>query len=129
MSFIAWPFGEAHLVGFVGGGAAATLSRAGRAATEDFARAELRALLGSRAAAGIAGAVVADWAADPWHRGAYAYARPGHAGARAALAVPLAGGRLAFAGEAVATDGLAGTVGGAFASGERAAETALAALA
>jgi len=37
------------------------------------------------------------------------------------LGVPLADGRLVFAGEAVCTDGLAGTVGGAFLSGERAA--------
>jgi hypothetical protein len=37
------------------------------------------------------------------------------------LAEPLAGGRLVFAGEATRTDGLAGTVGGAYLSGIEAA--------
>jgi monoamine oxidase len=65
--------------------------------------------------------VVTGWAADPFYRGAYAYARPGCAGARAVLGTPLADGRLIFAGEATRTDGLAGTVGGAFLAGEEAA--------
>jgi monoamine oxidase len=51
----------------------------------------------------------------------------GAAGARAALAAPLAGGRLVFAGEACHPT-LAGTVGGAWLSGEKAAALALAAL-
>ncbi len=68
------------------------------------------------------------WDADPWIRGAYAYALPGHAGARAALAEPLLDGRLIFAGEAC-HDGLAGTVGGAWLSGESAASAILQAIA
>ena len=113
----------------MGGEAAAALSQEGPAATEDFARTELRGLLGARAAEQVTGAVVADWAADPLHLGAYTYAQPGHAGARAALGAPLADGRLVLAGEAVATDGLAGTVGGAFESGTAAARTVLKAIA
>ncbi len=128
MSFIAWPQGAAHLIGFVGGSAAATLAREGAAATEAFARNQLRAMLGTRADQAVGAAVIADWAADPWHRGAYAYALPSHADARTALAEPLAGGRLRLAGEAVATDGLAGTVGGAYASGRAAAMAILASL-
>ena len=67
-------------------------------------------------------AVVTRWATDPWYRGAYAYARPGDAGQRAVLAEAYPGERLLFAGEACRTDGLAGTVGGAFLSGQEAAD-------
>ncbi len=127
MSFVAWPLGAAHLVGFVGGSAARALAaEGGSAAIEAFARQQLRAMLGGDAAARLGAAIVADWSADPWQRGAYAYAVPGHADARAALAAPLAGGALRFAGEAVAADGLAGTVGGAFVSGRQAARAILA---
>lgn len=127
-SFLVWPFGERHVIGFIGGRHALELSRLGTRATESFARSELRALLGSDAARKFSTGVVADWVADRLHLGAYAYATPGHAGARAVLAKPLAGGRFVFAGEAVAGEGLAGTVGGAYRSGEDAAEIVLAAL-
>jgi monoamine oxidase len=84
----------------------------------------LRRLVGARADRVFAGGarLVTRWDADPWARGAYAYVPPGQAGARAALAEPLAEGRLVFAGEAC-HDGLAGTVGGAWLSGEAAART------
>jgi monoamine oxidase len=122
MVFHAWPFGRDHLIGFTGGRAAWELARAGAAAAEDFARQQLRALFGARADAAFgAGAVVTEWGTDPTALGAYCYARPGAAAARAVLAQPLADGRLAFAGEACCTDGLAGTVGGAYLSGVRAA--------
>ncbi len=126
MFFQMWPGGRDHVVGFVGARAAWELSRAGPEAAEAFARDELRALLGNRADVGFAGAVATGWGADPAFLGAYAYARPGQADARAAMDAPL--GRLLFAGEAWCTDGLAGTVGGAFLSGERAAAMAAAAL-
>ncbi len=128
MFFVAWPRGARHVIGFVGGTVAEDLSRQGEAAAAAFARAEVGRLLGERAVAACSGSVVADWAADPWHRGAYAYATPGHAGARRILGQALAAGRLVFAGEAVAPQGLAGTVGGAYASGMAAARTVLASL-
>lgn len=128
MFFHAWPQGGAHVVGFVGGPAAWALARAGRAATEDFARAQLRRVFGARADAALRAQAVTAWGEDPWQRGAYAYARPGAAGARALLGQPLADGRLVFAGEAVRTDGLAGTVGGAWLSGQAAARGVVAAL-
>jgi monoamine oxidase len=121
MSFNCWPGGADHIVGFVGGAQAWELSREGEAATADFARERLRALFGARADAALRPEAVADWAIDPAYCGAYAYALPGHAGARAMLGTPLAEGRLVFAGEAVRTDGLAGTVGGAYLSGQDAA--------
>ena len=124
MFFSAWPLGSDCLVGYMGGSAAWALAADPRAA-QDFARAELRRELGAHAAAAFKpDGFVTEWGRSPFTLGAYAYARPGCAGMRDTLAQPLADGRLVFAGEAVRTDGLAGTVGGAFLSGEQAAELA-----
>lgn len=128
MFFQARPRGEPHVVGFVGGPAAWELSRAGPAATEAFARDQWRVCMGADADRGLGPAVVTIWGENPAFLGAYAYATPGHADARRQLGLPLAGGRLIFAGEAVCTDGLAGTVGGAWLSGRQAAQTVAASL-
>ncbi len=125
--FSPWPLGQGHMIGFFGGRAAWALAAEGAAATEAFARAELVRLLGARAAAGFGAAVVTSWGTDPAFLGAYAYARPGGVAARAAMDTPVAD-RLWFAGEAWCMDGLAGTVGGAFVSGTRAATAAAAVL-
>ena len=120
MTAIAWPHGADHAVCFAGGSHAALLELGDEA--EAWVRAQWRALFGPRADAAFRpGAVVTRWASDALFRGSYAYARPGCAGARAVLGRPLAGGRLVFAGEATRTDGLAGTVGGAFLAGVEAA--------
>ena len=122
MVFDAWPEGVAHIVGYMGGEAAWRLAGDAGAA-EAFARSELRGMLGGRVDSALgAGAVVTRWGTDPFSLGAYAYARPGCAEARGRLAEPLAGGALVFAGEACRTDGLAGTVGGAWLSGQDAAD-------
>lgn len=128
MFFHAWPSGRDHVIGFVGGPAAWELARAGAAATEDFARAELRRRLGADVDRALGPAVVTRWGTDPAHLGAYAYARPGCFGARAALGQPLGDRRLVFAGEATRTDGLAGTVGGAWLAGRDAARIVIAEL-
>ena len=122
MIFQCWPYGRDYVQGWIGGSPAWELARQGDAAVADFALAELRRLLGARADRVFAGGarLVTRWDADPWARGAYAYVPPGQACARSALAEPLAEGRLVFAGEAC-HDGLAGTVGGAWLSGEAAA--------
>jgi len=126
--FSLWPQGADFAVGFFGGRAAWDLARKGEAATAAFARAELRRLLGARAEAAFGDAVeVTTWGSDPAFLGAYAYAKPGCVSARGAVDAPLAG-RLWFAGEAWRTDGLAGTVGGAYLSGEQAAIAAARAL-
>jgi monoamine oxidase len=116
--------GGGVVAGFVGGPVAWDLARLGAPATEAFAREQLAQLLGTKAASAAGRAAVSGWASDIWHLGAYTYALPGQSGARATLGTPIADGRLVFAGEAVCTDGLAGTVGGAFLSGERAAALA-----
>ena len=122
MTTVAWPHGQDHVICFHGGSHAAELERAGEA--EAFARDQLRAMFGQRAHAAFRpGAVVTRWVSDPWARGSYAYARPGQADARATLGQPLAGGQVVFAGEATRTDGLAGTVAGAFLSGQEAAQS------
>ena len=64
-----------------------------------------------------------DWQADPYARGGYSYVRVGGTGAREELAAPLEE-TLYFAGEATDTE-QSGTVGGALASGLRAAEEIL----
>ena len=64
-----------------------------------------------------------DWNADPFSRGAYSYVRVGGVGAAEELARPV-GGTLFFAGEAAASE-RSGTVDGALASGQRAAERIL----
>ena len=119
MAFMVWPGDMGHVIGFVGGRAAWALA-GDDAAAEALARDELRAMLGGGARLGE-GAVVTGWATDPFALGAYAYAPPGQAGMRSVLETAFPAERLLFAGEACRTDGLAGTVGGAFASGRDAA--------
>jgi monoamine oxidase len=121
MSFIAWPRGTDHVIGFIGGDAAWAVAPDPRAAL-DLARTRWRAMFGEGSDGIFAeGGFTTDWGTDPHDLGAYSYARPGGAGARAALAQPIAGGRLLFAGEACRLDGMAGTVGGAVLDGRRAA--------
>lgn len=124
--FNAWPWNFDYLSAWIGGSLAWDLARAGADAAADFARGELRALLGSAVDRALApnAALVSEWGKNELFLGAYAYARPGHGAARAALAEPLADGRLVFAGEATHS-GLAGTVGGAWLTGEAAARAVL----
>jgi monoamine oxidase len=117
-----WPYGRDYVQGWIGGGTAWALLREGDAAAVDFARGELRRVFGARADALFAGAptLVSQWGGDPLTLGAYAYATPGNADARSRLAEPVADGHLLFAGEACHI-GYAGTLAGAWLSGEAAA--------
>jgi monoamine oxidase len=130
MVFQCWQFGRPTVQAWIGGGTARALELAGDAAAADFALGELRGMFGGRVDALFAGGarLVTRWARDPLFGGAYSYAVPGQADARAALAQPVADGRLLFAGEACHADGFAGTVGGAWITGQAAARTALLAL-
>ncbi len=120
-----WPDGASFAVGFLGGDTAWDLAARPEADSQAFVRDQAALALGGAARAAFAeGGVVTRWGSDPLFLGAYAYAPPGQDGARGALAVPLAGGRLLFAGEATRMDGLAGTVGGAILSGRDAAAAA-----
>jgi monoamine oxidase len=126
MPFQCWPFSRDYVQGWIGGGIAWDLARAGEAAAVDHALSELRALFGGRVDRLFAsgGSLVTHWEADPWIRGAYCYAIPGHSDARDRLAEPLSGGHLMFAGEACNTP-YAGTLAGAWISGQAAARTIL----
>ncbi len=116
-----WPDGAPFAVGYVGGAAAWSFAHSAAEAGA-FMRADLAETLNRPVGdAFAAAAFMTGWGADPLHRGAYAYARPGQAGARAALGRPW-WERLYYAGEAVAPDGLCGTVAGAYRAGVIAAE-------
>ncbi len=129
MPFQCWPFGRDYVQGWIGGSVAWDLARQGEAAAVDFALSYLRQSFGGRVDRLFAGggSVVTRWDADPWVRGAYCYALPGCALARDTLAAPLSDGHLNLAGEACHV-GLAGTLAGAWISGQTAARAALAAL-
>lgn len=119
MSWIFWPFGRDQVFGFVGGARAWELAKESGAATEAAARADYTAMFGARGAALLGQAVVTDWGTNPLFRGSYTHARPGHHESRALLSRPLGGRRLRFAGEACHSR-FAGTVAGAWLSGEAA---------
>jgi monoamine oxidase len=129
MPFQCWPFGRDYVQGWIGGSVAWDLARAGEAASVDFAMSYLRRAFGGRVDRLFAGgaSLVTHWDADPWVRGAYCYALPGAATARDVLAQPVGDGHLMFAGEACHV-GMAGTLAGAWISGQQAARTALAAI-
>jgi monoamine oxidase len=95
------PFGRDILICYFGGGYARELEArgelvaAGEAALVNLFGASVRKHLSQPGATG--------WHLDPFARGAYSSARPGHAHRRADLAAPL-GDRLFFAGEACSLD-------------------------
>jgi len=129
MPFQCWPFGRDYVQGWIGGSVAWDLARAGEAAAVDFALSYLRRAFGGRVDRLFARgpSLVTHWDADPWVRGAYCYAVPGSAMARDVLGEPVADGHLMFAGEACHV-GFAGTLAGAWISGQSAARTALTAI-
>ena len=91
----------------------------------DFARGQIVDRLGSRWRDRLEPLVASQWSVDPWAQGAYSHALPGHVDAREALGA--SHGRLHFAGEA-ASPHFFSTAHGAWETGERAADKALAAL-
>jgi hypothetical protein len=72
----------------------------------------------------LTGVFTHDWQADPFSHGAYSYAAVGGLEAARALAAPVSD-TLYFAGEAMNFEGYNGTVHGAIASGNRAAQELL----
>jgi monoamine oxidase len=122
MPFQCWPYGRDYVQGWIGGAVAWELARAGDAAAVDFALAQLRKIFGGRVDKLFSGGahLVTHWEADPFVRGAYSYVQVGDADARVRLGQPFADGHLLFAGEAC-HDGYAGTLAGAWLSGQQAA--------
>jgi monoamine oxidase len=99
------------------------LAKQGEAAMVDFAADWLAGLYGADVKKAIARSHATRWNHDPWTLGAFSAAAPGWQGARRVLMEPLQN-TVWFAGEAV-HETLWGTVGGAWESGERAADAVL----
>ena len=119
------PFGRPQIEVFFGGDLAWKLEKDGEHAFVDFAIGELTALLGSAFAKRVRPIRLHDWGRDPFARGAYSCALPGHAESRARLAAPI-DNRLFFAGEACSANDFS-TAHGALLTGLAAAEAVLAA--
>ncbi len=120
------PFGRPEIEAYFGGRLAAELESGGPDAFWDFAVAELTGIFGSAFAARLHRLGEHRWGKDPFARGSYSYALPGHADDRAVLAAPVEG-RVFFAGEATSRADYS-TAHGAYLSGVRAADEAIAVL-
>jgi monoamine oxidase len=120
------PFGRPVIEAYFGGSLAADLEAGGPDAFWDFAVAELTAIFGSAFAARLHRLGEHRWGQDPFARGSYSYAVPGHADDRALLAAPVED-RIFFAGEATSRADYS-TAHGAYMSGVRVADEAIAAL-
>lgn len=120
------PLGRPLVETYWGGPTALALERAGMAAMADVALAELQDLFGTGVRDRMRPLLASSWAADPFARGAYSFARPGGADGRAVLAEPVVG-RLYFAGEACSRDAYS-TAHGAYATGIAAGAAILKAL-
>jgi monoamine oxidase len=126
MSYQVRPLDRPAIYCFFGGRFAAALEREGQAAMFDFAAGELACLLGGDIRKRMALLASTAWQSDPWSRGSYSYALPGHADDRAVLAAPV-DDRLFFAGEACSPNFFS-TAHGAWFSGITAAEAVLTSL-
>jgi len=117
------PFGQPCIEGFFGGRYAQSLEDAGPGALAAASIDEIVSFLGNDFRRKLKPLAESRWAHDPFARGSYSHALPGHAGDRAVLAAPV-DGRLFFAGEAT-SPGFFSTAHGARDSGERAAAEVL----
>jgi monoamine oxidase len=111
---------------YFGGSLAANLEKGGAAAFESYAREQLTRHLGTGVGANITAIVATRWQADPFARGSYSHALPGHADDRFVLAAPVSE-RLFFAGEACSPEFFS-TAHGAYLTGIDAARQLLASL-
>ena len=118
------PFGQACIEGFYGGRFAQALEDAGDGAIAAQSIDEIASFLGNDIRRKLRPLQESRWAHDPFARGSYSHALPGHAAKRAVLAAPV-DGRLFFAGEATSPNFFS-TAHGARDSGERAAREVLA---
>ena len=107
----------------VGGKFGVELAKAGEAAMTDFALGWLSDLFGADVRKAVGKTHATRWSTEPYVLGSFSAAAVNGQGGRKILMEPLRE-RLFFAGEAV-HETLWGTVGGAWESGERAADAAL----
>lgn len=120
------PYGRDAAIVFVGGQQAQQIEEEGTGAAISFALSAIAEIYGDKLRGQLARSFVTRWGRDPFARGSWSMATPGNADKRLVLAQPHHD-RVFFAGEA--TDPVWATrVGGAYASGLRAAREALAVL-
>ncbi|MGE0719360.1 MAG: flavin monoamine oxidase family protein [Alphaproteobacteria bacterium] len=119
------PYGRPLIEGYFGGRLARSLEAGGVAAFLSHASDELAGLLGNDIRGRIRPIVATGWDGDPWSRGSYSHALPGHADDRARLAAPV-DDRIFFVGEACSPHDFS-TAHGAWQTGERAADAIAAA--
>jgi len=119
------PFGQPCIEGFFGGRFAQSLEDAGDGAIAAHSIDEIVSFIGNDFRRKLKPLKESRWSHDPFARGSYSHALPGHADKRAVLAAPV-DGRLFFAGEATSPHFFS-TAHGARDSGERAAKEVLAA--
>jgi monoamine oxidase len=110
----------------VAGGFGRDLAAKGDAAMFDFAMSWLTGLYGTDIAKAVKRKYATHWNDEPWALGAFSCAAPGGQPSRKVL-MESVNDRIWFAGEAV-HETLWGTVGGAWESGERAADAAIKSL-
>jgi monoamine oxidase len=120
------PFGQPCIEGYFGGTFARELEDAGVGAFAAQSIDEIAAMLGNDFRPRLKPLAESRWAHDPFARGSYSHALPGHAGDRAILAAPIEH-RLFFAGEATSPNFFS-TAHGALESGQRAAREIITAL-
>lgn len=104
---------------FVGGRLGVWLEKQGQPALSAFAIDRIADIFGNDIRKHVTRSIATAWESEPWTRGSWACARPGHAEKRTDLARPVQNA-LFFAGEATVYDGK-GTCSGAYQSGIRAA--------
>ncbi len=117
------PFGRPLIEGFFGGATARELEQGGEQAMATLALDELAGLFGAGIRRRLKPIAQSRWGRQPFVRGSYSHALPGHAAARIVLAAPF-DDRLFFAGEACSPQDFS-TAHGAYATGLAAAEAVL----
>jgi monoamine oxidase len=120
------PFGRPLIEVYFGGRFARELEAEGEAAFASFAIGQLASVLGDGLRKRLHPIAATAWARDPYARGSYSHAMPGHADARVALAAPI-DARIFFAGEACMLHDFS-TAHGAYRSGVAAADAVIAAF-
>jgi monoamine oxidase len=120
-SYYLRPFGLPVIECYLGGACARGLEKLGAEAAFDFVTEELRKLLGTEFARGLAPLTATRWGHEATIGGSYSHALPGHADARSVLARPV-NERLCFAGEACSRESFS-TAHGAWESGLAAADS------
>jgi monoamine oxidase len=120
------PFGRPLIEVYFGGRFAHELEAEGEAAFASFAIDQLASLLGEGMRKRLHPIAATAWGRDPYARGSYSHAMPGHADARSVLAAPV-NERLLFAGEACMVHDFS-TAHGAYRSGVKAADAVIAVM-